>query len=205
MRDLNMDLRVVRTKALIVDALTELIDEKGFEAITVKDITTRANINRGTFYSHYQDKYDLMDKCQQEIMYNMAIIVKKDVANILAKGECIPSTTPPFSFTISVCEYLHQHRRVMKAMLGTKGDPSFQTTLKNFMWRELFESHEDLLIKQGSLRVPVDYLSSYIASAHLGVIQQWLQDDGRESPSEMAKILSTMTVNGPFFAAGLKK
>lgn len=96
MRDLNMDLRVVRTKALIIDALTELIDEKGFEAITVNDITTRANINRGTFYLHYQDKYDLMDKCQQEIMYKMAIIVKKDVANILAKGESIPSTTPPF-------------------------------------------------------------------------------------------------------------
>ena len=62
MRDINKDLRVIRTKESIQDALVELIEEKGFEAITVKDITTRAKINRGTFYSHYQDKYDLIAK-----------------------------------------------------------------------------------------------------------------------------------------------
>ena len=60
MRNNNTDLRIIRTKESIREALVELIEEKGFEAITVKDITTRAKINRGTFYAHYQDKYDLM-------------------------------------------------------------------------------------------------------------------------------------------------
>ncbi|EOR21870.1 coenzyme F390 synthetase, partial [Niallia nealsonii AAU1] len=52
---------------------------------------------------------------------------------------------------------------------------------------------------------PVDYLVSYITSAHLGVIQQWLNGGRKETPEEMAQILSTITMNGPFFAAGLKK
>ena len=46
LRDNNLDLRVVRTKTAIRNALVELIEEKGFDAITVKDITTKANINR---------------------------------------------------------------------------------------------------------------------------------------------------------------
>lgn len=77
MRNSNPDLRVIRTKESIRHALVELINEKGFEAIKVKDITTRAKINRGTFYAHYQDKFDLMNKCEEEIMLDMSAITKR--------------------------------------------------------------------------------------------------------------------------------
>ncbi len=55
MRKNQTDLRVLRTRKTIKEAFVELMEEKGFDAITVKDITTRAGINRGTFYAHYQD------------------------------------------------------------------------------------------------------------------------------------------------------
>ena len=84
MRDNNTDLRVIRTKESIREALVELIEEKGFEAITVKDITTRAKINRGTFYAHYQDKYDLMTKCEEEIMLEMSRIAKQNFPEVIA-------------------------------------------------------------------------------------------------------------------------
>ena len=61
------DLRVIRTKKLIKDAFFSLIEEQGFEAVTVKQLTERAGINRGTFYSHYVDKFELMEKCVDEI------------------------------------------------------------------------------------------------------------------------------------------
>lgn len=200
MKELNTDLRVIRTKTSIRNALTELIEEKGFEAITVKDITVKAEINRGTFYLHYQDKYDLMDKCQQEIMYQMSNIAK----TILSKGVLDSETA--FSLAISLFEYLSQNADFMKAVLGPKGDLSFQIKIKEFMRKTLFEdSEQNSFIKQGALLVPGEYLTSYIVSAHLGVIQQWLQHGGKESPQEMAPILSTMTYNGPLFAAGLKK
>ncbi|YCA45654.1 TetR/AcrR family transcriptional regulator [Bacillus sp. JZ8] len=200
MKELNTDLRVIRTKTSIRNALTELIEEKGFEAITVKDITVKAEINRGTFYLHYQDKYDLMDKCQQEIMYQMSNIAK----TILSRGVLDSETA--FSLAISLFEYLSQNADFMKAVLGPKGDLSFQIKIKEFMRKTLFEDGEqNSFIKQGSLLVPGEYLTSYIVSAHLGVVQQWLQHGGKESPQEMARILSTMTYNGPLFAAGLKK
>ncbi|WP_066064337.1 TetR/AcrR family transcriptional regulator [Neobacillus soli] len=205
MRDSNTDLRVIRTKESIREALVELIDEKGFEAITVKDITTRAKINRGTFYAHYQDKFDLMTKCEDEIMLEMSRIAKQNFPSIIAALETNSPTSTPFSIAVLIFVYLNENSGFMKAVLGPKGDLSFQTRLKDFMWKTMFGNEPNAILKENSLLVPGQYLASYVASAHIGVIQQWLDNGRKESPQEMARILSTITVNGPFFAAGLKK
>ncbi|EEL48141.1 Transcriptional regulator, TetR [Bacillus cereus Rock3-44] len=205
LRDSNMDLRVARTKNAIRNALVELIEEKGFDAITVKDITTKANINRGTFYAHYQDKFDLMAKCQEEIMQEMSSIAKKKFPDVIAELGTNPSPTTPFTLAVSIFEFLNENSAFMKAVLSPKGDLSFQTKLKEFMWRTLFENNKGSLINEEDLLVPGQYLASYMASAHIGVVQQWLNSGRKETPQEMAHILSTIAVNGPFFAAGLKK
>ncbi|MFA5535774.1 MAG: TetR/AcrR family transcriptional regulator [Bacillota bacterium] len=203
MDDSCMDLRIAKTKKAIGDALVELINEKGFEAITVKDITNKAGINRGTFYAHYQDKYDLMTKCEDQIMLEMAEIVKQDIQGYITWANSTSTST--FPFAVAIFKYLNENSGFMEAVLGPKGGLSFQTRLKNFMWKTMFESESEALLKEENLLVPGQYLVSYIASAHLGIIQQWLNNDRQESPEEMARILSTITVNGPFFAAGLKK
>ncbi|MED1558652.1 TetR/AcrR family transcriptional regulator [Bacillus paramycoides] len=205
MRDVKMDLRVIRTKESIRDALVELIEEKGLATLTVKDITTRAKINRGTFYAHYQDKYDLVDKCEEEFMQEMVTMILENFPNILAEQENNSSTTIPVKLLVSIFEHLDRNRVFMKAILGPKGDLSFQTKWKNFIWKTLFQSNKNPHIQQENFLVPAEYLLSYVASANLGVIQQWLNNDKKESPQEMAHILSTMTINGPFFAAGFKK
>jgi AcrR family transcriptional regulator len=205
LRDNNTDLRIIRTKESIREALVELIDEKGFEAITVKDITTRAKINRGTFYAHYQDKFDLMTKCEEEIMVEMSRIAKQNFPGVIAALETNSTTLAAFPLVVSIFEYLNENSGFMKAVLGPKGDLSFQTRLKDFMRKTMFGNNPNSLIKEENLLVPGQYLASYVASAHIGVIQQWLDSDRKESPQEMARTLSTITVNGPFFAAGLKK
>ncbi|AGK52858.1 TetR/AcrR family transcriptional regulator [Bacillus sp. 1NLA3E] len=205
MRDNNTDLRVIRTKESIRDALVKLIDEKGFEAISVKDITTRAKINRGTFYAHYQDKFDLMTKCEEEIMLEMSRIAIHKFPGVIAALETNSPTLTPLPLVVSIFEYINEKSGFMKAVLGPKGDLSFQSRLKDFMWRTLFGNNPDAPLKEEKLLVPGQYLASYVASAHIGVIQQWLDSGRKESPQEMARILSTITVNGPFFAAGLKK
>lgn len=73
------------------------------------------------------------------------------------------------------------------------------------MWKNLLKKDLDALFKEEKLLVPGQYLTSYIALAHIGVIQQWLNSGRKESPQEMARILSIITTNWPFYAAGLKK
>ena len=57
----KLDPRVKRTRNLILEAFNGLLAEKGFESISVQDVTDRAQINRATFYAHFPDKYALLD------------------------------------------------------------------------------------------------------------------------------------------------
>lgn len=56
------DVRIYKTKKNISEALIILLNEKDFNQITIKDICSRSLISKSTFYSHYVDKYDLMEK-----------------------------------------------------------------------------------------------------------------------------------------------
>ena len=54
------DRRVQRTRQLLSSALLKLIEERGYDSLTVNDITEQANVGRATFYLHYQDKEQLL-------------------------------------------------------------------------------------------------------------------------------------------------
>ena len=59
LKEEKVDLRILRTRRLLVQAMTELLEEKDLQSITISDIAERAMINRATFYAHFADKYDL--------------------------------------------------------------------------------------------------------------------------------------------------
>ncbi len=71
----NLDPRVKRTRNLILSSFESLLAEKGFETISVQDVTDKAQINRATFYAHFQDKYALLDVAIQKMF--MAEIEKR--------------------------------------------------------------------------------------------------------------------------------
>ncbi|WP_342415498.1 TetR/AcrR family transcriptional regulator [Paenibacillus sp. FSL R10-2782] len=61
LRPKETDPRVVRTRKLLLDAFLSLMAEKDFNVISVRDITSRASVNRATFYAHFSDKYELLE------------------------------------------------------------------------------------------------------------------------------------------------
>jgi AcrR family transcriptional regulator len=65
-QDRRVDPRVKRTRKLLAQAFMELMFEKGFQSITIQDVTDRATVNRATFYAHFEDKYDLLDSFIRE-------------------------------------------------------------------------------------------------------------------------------------------
>src|SRR5690606_20829714 len=68
MTETKTDPRILRTRKLIMDSFIELSGKKEFKEITVKDITTEAMINRATFYYHFEDIYDLLDKVLSDVL-----------------------------------------------------------------------------------------------------------------------------------------
>lgn len=194
------DPRVIRTKQVILEALVILIEEKGIDAVTVKDITRKANINRGTFYLHYQDKTDLLEKTVGDIVEECQALLLQ--SNSLVIKEYVNSNNPPF-FMVALFEYFHQNASLIRAFLSMKGDLSFQEQFKKIIWSNLFEKELSVHIKKDNLLVPGDYLVIYLISAHMGVIQHWLEKEQRETPQEMASILYHLSFRGPLYAAGV--
>ena len=104
------DLRIQRTQKAIIDAFYELLDEKSFGSITVIDICDRALINRGTFYTHFEDKYQLLDKCISDVMYGLHEQVKQ------AHGENDLITYYNEVMALGI-NYLAQHRRRLRTII----------------------------------------------------------------------------------------
>jgi AcrR family transcriptional regulator len=94
----KLDPRVKRTRGLILQSFGELLAEKNFETISVQDVTARAQINRATFYAHFQDKYDLLNNS----------------VSLMFKGEIDKRTLDACHYTmdnlrnliLAVCEFL---------------------------------------------------------------------------------------------------
>ncbi|MED4204527.1 TetR/AcrR family transcriptional regulator [Neobacillus mesonae] len=193
--------RVNRTKRLIRDTLTELIEEKGFEGVTVRDLTERAKINRGTFYLHYRDKYDLLEQSEDEVIKGIVQLVH-EISPIEAVA--YTSQNEPFPIIQKLFEYFQENANFMKVILGPKGDPAFQVKLRELI-TETFLNKMAKEINSEEMMVPVEFLTTYVSAAHVGVIQHWLETGMEKSPREMTLILAKMTLLGPGHVAGLKK
>ncbi|EQF27089.1 bacterial regulatory s, tetR family protein [Clostridioides difficile CD160] len=202
MKKTSIDRRKIRTKKMIRSALAELIDEKGFNNISVTDLTQRADINRGTFYLHYVDKYDLLEKIENEIIQEIEEETKHlDSVNMMN----LDTSNEPLPFMVKLFEYFRENSVIIKAILGPKGDPTFERKIKRFIGSNLFEKQKIKNFNIDEAVISEEYFIQYILSADLGVIQHWLEKNMKESPEEMALILARMSLFGPLRAVGIRK
>jgi AcrR family transcriptional regulator len=100
----KIDPRVKRTRQMIEDAFNTLVSEKGFQNLSVQDLTERAGINRATFYAHFPDKYALLD-------HNIEVAFRKEVDNRMLNA-CQFKLQNLRTLVIVVCEFVdssHNH------------------------------------------------------------------------------------------------
>ena len=108
----------------------------------------------------------------------------------------------PLPVIVALFEYLKANAALMRAIVGLRGDFAFQTQIRKVIERAL---KPGFLTGGKSLKflVPREYLITYMLSAHLGVIQLWLQNGCVEAPTEMALTLSKLSIHGPIQAMAL--
>ncbi|ODG92858.1 MULTISPECIES: TetR/AcrR family transcriptional regulator [Bacillaceae] len=177
------EIKVEKTKKLIKETLLDLIEEKGFEAISVRDITLKAGLNRGTFYLHYRDKYDLMEKSQNEVLDGLQdrlIFIKPKEMNEFYSNDTV---YPPI---LNVYHYLKENQRFIKILISTKGDPAFPKKMKEHIKESIYEKLVDLLEEEYMIEIPHEYTTAFISSAFFGLMEQWLEKEEPITPEEMA-------------------
>lgn len=189
----NMDLRVLKTQKLIRDSFIELIGEKGFAGITINDISNRAQINRSTFYLHYTDKYELLDKTVDEALVKLFALVAPE-AHIKERNLEFDSFTQNIQMILKT---IADDALFYKTMLGDNGMPDIRKKMANILKQKLGQSfHEQALI-------PKDLFLELLSSLYMGAITWWLSNDMAYSPAYMAEQLIKMLTLGPIKVAGL--
>lgn len=174
----KVDRRILKTREAISTALIALMSEKSFENITINDISEKANLNRGTLYLHYTDKYDLLDKCIKDHLSNML-----NYCTISNAGEgrfdVIHSPLPLF-------QYLEEHFSFYSSMLTNKGITCFQEQLIFMVKNGINERLKAGEIKQGE---NIEVAVQYMASAFVGVVEWWIKNNMPLPPEVMAQQL----------------
>lgn len=181
-----MSLKSDKTKKLIIDTLVKLMGEKDFDKITVKDLTDALDINRGTFYLHYKDKYDLLEQIENEILGEINEIVVTSQKK-LTSGFIFPANEEAVLNTfISIYRYINENADFMKIILGPNGDLSFQMKIRNLVedWLVL-----NVPVSDAAEKLPIKYLAAIASSAQLGIIQKWLKSGMKETPEELASFV----------------
>lgn len=192
------DLRVVKTRQLLKDALLTLIKEIDFDSVTVKKLTERAQINRSTFYAHFYDKYDLLEKTISDELLSFV----KEVAP--KSGEELTSVNIPKSIYLRATQYIYQHAEFFKIMMGENGISSFQQQFLQIIKRYMADHLEKFHPQPDEMGIPREFLISYVAHAYIGVITYWLESEMQYSPQYVAEKLANMMVKGPLSVAGIK-
>ena len=116
------DRRIKRTRYLLVHALTSLMLKKSIKDITVKELCESVDINRGTFYLHYKDIYDMLEQTEQELLEQFEQVFKN----------YHPDHTPdfPYPLFVEIFQIIDQNSNLCCALLSPNGDISFSVKIK---------------------------------------------------------------------------
>ena len=181
-----MSVRNTETKKYIKNAFIKLLKEKGFNNITVSDITNVAKINRGTFYLHYVDKFDLLEKLENDSI--------KDLKEILFNKNTHNASNPkelfPYGVILESLNYVKDNFEFVSAISAENGDPSFNDKFKNEMIKLLkFRMRNTYKLKTLDLNISNDYIYEILTAIPIVIILMWVRKGCIESPKKIANLI----------------
>jgi AcrR family transcriptional regulator len=166
------DRRVSKTRRALKEALTDLILEKGYEAVTVQEIIDRADVGRSTFYAHFIDKDDLL----------LAIL-----SDVQVPG---PDTSrwkpgsPAFGWTLELFRHFGSAKRLVKALASSQGGPPGQREMTRWL-EELARADLSRLRATQSLDpAQRETVVRFLVGTLMGFMEWWMRDENEHLPAE---------------------
>ncbi|MEK5056973.1 TetR/AcrR family transcriptional regulator [Paenibacillus shunpengii] len=173
MTNTKVDRRVLKSQEAIKKAILELMTEKNFDAITIRDIADRANVNRGTIYLHYLDKYDLLDKIIEEHINNLRELCHSASEMSFQEGNYV------------WFEYFADNHLFFSTMLNTKSAAYFR---KQFLELVVQEYRVEVNVTEGiNEDLNEEVILQFFAAAVVGAVEWWFRNGLTIPPRVMAK------------------
>ena len=173
MESKNDSRRVRMTKLLLKNALIDIMKTKSIHLISIKEICQEADVNRSTFYRHYDTQYDLYDEIIDDIANDIGGIYQSDLSTV--------------EFLTKVLEYIESKRDTFLVILSDNGKVSLGEAFVLFTGRFMDHNNTSEL---------VTYVMEFIAAGFTSTVWSWLKNENRRSASDVARMLHSIMTHG---------
>ncbi len=173
----GIDRRIQKTKKILSESLIALILEKGFEKVTIQEIIDRANVGRSTFYTHYENKEQLLLAGPENL--GVSLWGNTD-------GQKSHSSKEGLDF-LPLFLHARENAALAKAMFGRKSGELFNGHLLNHLSEGIKEKFKSNFGKTKQDKLWLQYQSRSAAAAVLSLLVSWLEDDMPFAAEEIAK------------------
>lgn len=199
LNDFPVDRRIQRTRQTIIDAFVKLIMEKDFSSIIIKDITEKANVNRSTFYDHYLDKFDLLNKIIEEKFSALRILMEHELAKPERRE---PGVEVPDPYFLALFEHIADNESFYRAMFAKRASEAFEERMTKVIRESIYAKIAALSLEK-KMMVPLDMLLDYMCTSIMGIIQSWLEQQMIYTPRYIALQLTRLSLLGTYASMGL--
>lgn len=168
MTEKGEDRRSRRSQKLLKKGLLELMREKKFSAISVRDVTERADMNRGTFYLHYPDTTALLQSVETDMLAEAQLLIDEHMEEFEADGSLRPVFKP-------ILDYIVEHRPEFEALFANNSTSNFTDSLQDLIYRNGVSLVQAKF--HGASPDQLDFLISFIGYGLIGLIKAWFDQD----------------------------
>lgn len=166
------DRRIRRTENNLKQALLTLLQTKNINEISIRELSDLADINRGTFYLHYRDPYDLLRQLSEQFLSELQYLIE-DSSNL----DTYDTLCRVYHFILANHELLH-------ILLGINGDLLFQNSLEKILIKNILE--QEMQASPPPDYRTLEYYTTFLVSGWVAIIRNWLDNGMKESPEEIA-------------------
>lgn len=176
--DQNRSVR--NTKKRLKESLLLLLQQKPVNEISVKELAGLADVNRGTFYFHYTDVYDMLYRTEDEFFREFETILNSEEG----------SQTDIYQYLLKIFSFLGDNQSMCRVFFSENNDMKFFNKIKFLVYRHLCS-----LWKQRGIpldQTKMDMYNAFIGNGCAGIMQRWLDDGLKETPEEIAELVSSI-------------
>lgn len=181
-----LDRRVRKTRQQLRRCLAILLKEKKIQEITVREITEMADLNRGTFYLHYKDVFDLLEQVEHDLLMEFNSTLQKYQASDVQQK-------PSLIFS-DVFHCVKKNADMVQILLGENGDLNFVNQVKELVREKCLKDWVELFRQQKSKQFDAYY--AFVVSGSIGLVTYWLESGMKETPEELAATAEGIMIEG---------
>lgn len=181
-----LDRRVRRTRAKLRQCLTQLLTQKKIQDISVKEISELADLNRGTFYLHYHDVYDLLDQIEKDLFQQFTQIIDRYSPEEVQKN--------PKALLVDLLYLIRDNTDLYRILTGPNGDIKFLAKMREVILTRIMHPWGKVIKNNRKQEFP--YYYSFITEGTIGMIKPWVENGTEFSPEEIATLINHFVMEG---------